>query len=200
MEQVNTAGIVLRLKNVMNPTGSGTVIYPSTPSSSQFLQDVLENGGSELVTSFLQPKASFMTVNGYYGSANKRRTPTALTFKDGMTVLNVVSNGRLRPQHFLAKVSEVIERHGIAIDLISSSQQMLSLAVCSKNYGNVRNTVSQLENFGTVATLRNMAIVSVIGHKMRNMVGVSSEIFAALASAKVNVYLISQGASEINIS
>jgi aspartate kinase len=35
---------------------------------------------------------------------------------------------------------------------------------------------------------------------MRNMVGVAAEIFNALATAKVNVHLISQGASEINIS
>jgi aspartate kinase len=45
-----------------------------------------------------------------------------------------------------------------------------------------------------------MAIVSVIGHKMRNKVGVASEILSTLAAAKINIYLVSQGASEINVS
>lgn len=45
-----------------------------------------------------------------------------------------------------------------------------------------------------------MSIVTVVGHKMRNMVGVSAEIMAALASAKINIFMVSQGASEINVS
>jgi aspartate kinase len=64
-----------------------------------------------------------------------------------------------------------------------------------------------------------MSIVSVIGHKMRNMVGINGklpwcflslpryntqkhtgQIFSNLASGGVNVYFVSQGASEINVS
>lgn len=45
-----------------------------------------------------------------------------------------------------------------------------------------------------------MSIVSVTGYKMRKMVGIGAEIFSSLANSKVNIYLISQGASEINIS
>lgn len=48
--------------------------------------------------------------------------------------------------------------------------------------------------------MQHLSIISVVGHKMRNMVGTAAEIFSALASARVNIYLISQGASEINIS
>lgn len=51
-----------------------------------------------------------------------------------------------------------------------------------------------------VETLQNMSIVSVIGHKMRNMVGIAGQIFSELAKGGINIYLIGQGASEINIS
>lgn len=48
--------------------------------------------------------------------------------------------------------------------------------------------------------LRNQAILSLVGKEMRNMVGMSSKMFSSLARQGVNIEMISQGASEINIS
>ena len=93
-----------------------------------------------------------------------------------------------------------MQEHDVDIDLISSSQQMLSLAVVSTNPHGIKEATKALSELGIVAAMPHMSIVSVVGHKMRNMVGVAAEIFDALATAKVNVHLISQGASEINIS
>lgn len=45
-----------------------------------------------------------------------------------------------------------------------------------------------------------MAILSLVGKNMRNMVGISSKMFSTLAMNQVNIEMISQGASEINIS
>jgi aspartate kinase len=45
-----------------------------------------------------------------------------------------------------------------------------------------------------------MAIVSVVGSEMRHMVGMAGRMFTCLAGAGVNIEMISQGASEINIS
>merc|ERR1711939_678895 len=64
----------------------------------------------------------------------------------------------------------------------------------------VAEALPDLEEFGTTTVMRKMSIISVIGHRMKNMVGIAAEIFSALASARINIYLISQGASEINIS
>ncbi|KAF2002490.1 aspartate kinase [Amniculicola lignicola CBS 123094] len=201
IDQINTAAIPLRLKNVMNPKGSGTIIYPSSSS--------LSSSGRNSPTP-IQPlpntnlkglaKASFMAANGYYGDSQYRRSPTAVTVKEGITVLNVRSNGTSRPHTFLARVGEALEQHDMTIDLISSSQQMLSLAVCPGKNHDLEKAVEELSELGIVTAVRHMSIVSVVGHKMRNMVGISAEIFQALASARVNIYLISQGASEINIS
>lgn len=45
-----------------------------------------------------------------------------------------------------------------------------------------------------------MAILSLVGKQMKNMVGISGKMFSTLAQANVNIEMISQGASEINIS
>jgi aspartokinase/homoserine dehydrogenase 1 len=47
---------------------------------------------------------------------------------------------------------------------------------------------------------KNLAMVSVIGEGMKNSFGVAGRVFSSLGNKQVNVELISQGASEINIS
>jgi aspartate kinase len=45
-----------------------------------------------------------------------------------------------------------------------------------------------------------MAILSLVGKKMRHMIGIAGRMFTALADGNINLEMISQGASEINIS
>ncbi|KAF2499590.1 aspartate kinase [Lophium mytilinum] len=205
IEQICNAQIPLRLKNVKHPERPGTIVFPSiaTPTTSPKSTP----GNSSPVSSeddAARTKAVFMTKNGYYGESQYRRTPTAVTAKDSITVFNIRSNGRARPQEFLGQIAQRLGRHEYTIDLISSSQQMLSLAVSSegsrKSNSNIEETVAELSEIGIVTVAKHMSIISVVGHKMRNMVGISGEVFSALASARVSIYLISQGASEINIS
>jgi aspartate kinase len=77
---------------------------------------------------------------------------------------------------------------------------MLSLAIYAPGTQSLSEARRNLSEHGTVNVMSKMSIVSVIAHRMRNVVGISAEIFSALASAKVNIYPISQGASEIDVS
>lgn len=77
---------------------------------------------------------------------------------------------------------------------------MLSLAICALRPRTLHDVTNSLAELGIASSMANMSIVSVIGHRMRNVVGISAEILSSLASAGVNIYLMSQGASEINIS
>lgn len=45
-----------------------------------------------------------------------------------------------------------------------------------------------------------MAILSLVGNQMRNLIGIAGLMFTTLAEGNVNIEMISQGASEINIS
>ena len=60
--------------------------------------------------------------------------------------------------------------------------------------------LQELAQYGHVDTSIDMAILSLVGKEMRNMVGIASKMFMTLAGAGVNIEMISQGASEINIS
>lgn len=104
------------------------------------------------------------------------------------------------PQLFLHKISGILKKQQIIIDLISSNQQMLSIALCTTEQFKFDQAIGYLLDIGFVSIIEHMSIVSVIGHNMGNMVGVGAEVFSALASAKVNIYLISQGTSENSIA
>ncbi|KAI1393737.1 aspartate kinase [Hypoxylon trugodes] len=201
MDQIREACIPLRLKNVFKPLGHGTIIYPSTTNNTPISPASTSSDESDSSSPRITPLSSFMLKNGYHGTEQERRRPTAVTVKDDILLINVVCNRNTKSQGFLTQVFDRLERNRIPADLVATSERHVSLAVQSPaNPSALLRLKEELERFGQVGISPNMSIVTVVGHKMRNMVGVSNEILSALASAQISIYLISQGASKINIS
>ncbi|KAI2472042.1 aspartate kinase [Annulohypoxylon bovei var. microspora] len=199
MDQIRDACIPLRLKNVFKPSGHGTIIYPSTTNPTPI--SPASSSSDESDSPRVTPLASFMLKNGYHGAEQERRKPTAVTVKDDILLINVVCNRNTKSQGFLTQVFDRLERNKIPADLVTTSERHVSLAVQAPNDASALLMLKEeLERFGQVGISPNMSIVTVVGHKMRNMVGVSNEILSALAKSQISIYLISQGASKINIS
>ena len=59
--------------------------------------------------------------------------------------------------------------------------------------------MSDLEQLGNVDVETGKAIVCLVSEEIRYKVGVAASVFTTLAAANVNIHMISQGASEINI-
>ncbi|KAI1074708.1 aspartate kinase [Whalleya microplaca] len=200
MDQIQDAGIPLRLKNVFKPLGSGTIIYPSAGSSTP-CSPASDSSEDSFNSSPITPSSSFMLKNGYHGAQQERRKPTAVTVKDDIFLINVICNRNTKSQGFLSQVFDRLERNKIPADLVATSERHVSLAVQSPGDSSAMLRLKEeLERFGQVSIFPNMSIVTVVGHKMCNMVGVSNEILSALAKAQIDIYLTSQGASQINIS
>lgn len=151
MEQIRNASIPLRLKNVKNPEGSGTIIYPSQSSGSSSPSSSASessSGGSNSVIS------SFMSANGYYGESQCRRTPTALTTKDSIVLINIQSNREKKSHGFLAHVFQKLDEMKAVADLITSSEQSVSLAISSlaDHAEKAERLIASLEKCGKVST------------------------------------------------
>ncbi|KAF0330723.1 aspartate kinase [Colletotrichum asianum] len=200
MDQIRCANIPLRLKNVFNPAGAGTIIYPSRTPSPPLTPPTPTDEKVDVKVPL--PSIDFMLGNGYHGDQKERRRPTAVTVKDSILLVNVVCNRNTKSQGFLSGVFDRLEEAGIKTDLVTTSERNVSLAFQHSEEGSCQHQRLrvELEKFGKVVITENMSIVTVIGHKMRNMVGISAEIMSALAAAKINIFLVSQGASEINVS
>ncbi|WVQ66897.1 uncharacterized protein L199_005088 [Kwoniella botswanensis] len=179
MEQVIRARIPIRIKNVENPSGGGTIIYPD------------ESFPRSLQTE--KPPQAELTI--------EERMPTAVTIKDSIIVLNIHSNRKTLSHGFLARIFGTLDRAGVVVDLISTSEVHVSMAMQSFTHRHrLTRLLSDLEKIGDVSVSKEMAILSLVGRNMRNAIGSAGAMFTALAKAGVNIEMISQGASEINIS
>ncbi|CDR88237.1 probable HOM3-L-aspartate 4-P-transferase [Sporisorium scitamineum] len=210
MEQAIKKAIPIRIKNVENPTGMGTVIFPDVPEGHDSSEDKLVDGHVDQPRPPLTPSASKSNFSAWGTFAKteaarpvmgERKLPTAVTIKDNVLVLNVHSNRKTVSHGFFAKIFGTLDKYGVVVDLISTSEVHVSMAMAAGLRPRTLEKVKlDLQKVGTVSVLRDMAILSLVGKHMRNMVGVAGRMFTVLAEGNVNIEMISQGASEINIS
>ena len=59
----------------------------------------------------------------------RQRLPTAVTIKERIVVLNVQSNRKSVSHGFLAGIFGTLDRFGIVVDLISTSEVFVSMAI-----------------------------------------------------------------------
>ncbi|KAF1811909.1 aspartate kinase-like protein [Eremomyces bilateralis CBS 781.70] len=204
MEQVIRARIPIRIKNVINPRNVGTVIIPdpeerkygATPGHDSRLFH-RSRSSTDLALNIMHPKR-----------------PTAVTVKHNIIVLNVHSNKRTRAHGFLMSIFNILDKWHLSVDLISSSEVHVSMAIHSESAllsgggedelkiqdRDLHAAVDELRKFGNVDLIGNMAIISLVGKQLKNMVGISGKFFSVLGDNNINIEMISQGASEINIS
>jgi aspartate kinase len=126
----------------------------------------------------------------------------SIAAKRGVKVVNVRLNVRLprivAAQGFLHALFEAFDHHACPADLISTSDVSVSVAVEASR--DLAGLVQDLKRLGNVEVEDNKAILCLVGEKLRGRIGVAARVFSVLASAGINVHMISQGASEINIS
>ncbi|HYA95152.1 MAG TPA: lysine-sensitive aspartokinase 3 [Terriglobales bacterium] len=122
----------------------------------------------------------------------------AIAAKRNTTIVNVAGERAWMPRGFLREVLAVFDRHECQVDIVASSQVRISLAV---EAGSVApELLAELERLAEVSCEPRQAIVSVVGENLRGRQGIAASVFGSVAAAGVNVRMISQGASEINIS
>ena len=119
----------------------------------------------------------------------------SIAVKKEQCIINVRSNRMLGRHGFMTELFGVFSRYGISVEMISTSEVSVSLTVDEKSFSN--ELILELKGFGEVDIEHHVATVSVVGDNLRMSRGVAGRIFGALKD--VNLRMISQGASEINV-
>jgi aspartate kinase len=120
----------------------------------------------------------------------------AIAFKRRITMVNIHSARMFMAHGFLRRVFEVFDRHETSIDMVTTSEVNVSVTLDDPNA--LDPIRSEIEQFAEVQVEHGFALVSVVGEGIGDRVGVASRIFKALEH--VNVRMISQGASHLNLS
>ncbi len=120
----------------------------------------------------------------------------SIASKKGITVINVQSSRMLMAYGFLEMIFSIFNKYKTPVDLVSTSEVAVSLTI--DNPTHLEQIVIELETAADVSVLTDKAIICAIGENLRSTGGIANRIFRALGN--INVLMISQGASEINMS
>ncbi|KAM0006344.1 putative aspartate kinase [Helianthus debilis subsp. tardiflorus] len=170
MRPAREGDIPVRVKNSYNPNAPGTLITKSRDMSKAVL--------------------------------------TSIVLKRNVTMLDIVSTRMLGQFGFLAKVFSIFEDLGISVDVVATSEVSISLTLdpsklwsreLIQQASELDHVVEELEKIAKVNLLQHRSIISLIGNVQRSSL-VLEKAFHVLRENGVNVQMISQGASKVNIS
>lgn len=122
---------------------------------------------------------------------------TAITSVKNVTLIDINSTRMLGSAGFLAHVFNNFLKWGISVDVIATSEVSVSLTVNGKI--DLTGLLQDLDHVADVEIQRNKSIVTIICDADHSS-SILASGFGALAKAGINVQMISQGASKVNIT
>jgi aspartate kinase len=166
---VREAGIPINIRNTNRPDDAGTMIVSKLPE---------------------------VTVYDIAGIAGKKNFSL-------FTVEKAMMNKELG---FARRFLSLFESHGVSIEHCPTSIDSMSVLVASEEIGAdaskaeaLREDIERVLQPDKLEVESELALIAVVGEGMARQVGMSAKVFKALAEANVNVRVINQGASELNI-
>ncbi len=130
-------------------------------------------------------------------------TVTGIAGKKDFTVISIEKNGMNAELGFGRKVLACIEKYSIPFEHMPSSIDTLCVvleeAKVKDNINDIIDDIHRICEPDSVEVVGNMALIATVGRHMIRNVGCAAKIFGALAEADVNIRMIDQGSSEMNI-
>lgn len=124
------------------------------------------------------------------------RTVKAIAHKTGVMLVHITSTRRLGTHGFLRSLFEIFDSHKIAVDVVATSEVSVSLSI-EDSHAHLA-ALKDLEELGTVTVDERQAVICIVGEGLRATPGVAARVFNSISD--INIALISQGASSINLT
>ncbi len=130
-------------------------------------------------------------------------TITGIAGKKGFTVVNIEKDMMNSELGFGRKVLEVFEKNGISFEHMPSGIDTMSVIVHQNEFEpkeqEILSGLHRNVHPDSIDIETDLALIAVVGRAMKSNRGTAGRIFSALAHAHVNVKMIDQGSSELNI-
>ena len=128
---------------------------------------------------------------------------TGIAGKKGFCSVNIEKDMMNSEIGFGRKVLQAFEDYGISFEHVPSGIDTMTVFVHQDEFINkeqkVVSAIHRLADPDTIDIESDLALIAVVGRGMRSTRGTAGRIFSALAHANVNVRMIDQGSSELNI-
>ena len=129
---------------------------------------------------------------------------TGIAGKKGFTSITLEKSLMNGEVGFVGKVLSVIGKYGISFEHLPSGIDTMSLVIDNTYLKDgilqkLLQEMKELANPDKIYAHENISLVATVGHGMAKNVGTSARLFKALSEAGINVNMIDQGSSELNI-
>jgi aspartate kinase len=130
-------------------------------------------------------------------------TITGIAGRRGFSVINIEKDMMNSEKGFGRNVLRSLEKNELSFEHMPSGIDTLSVILAADSFKPKQNAViAEIKNRvnpDNIYVEDNLALIAVVGRGMKSTRGTAGRIFSALAHAKINVKMIDQGSSELNI-
>jgi aspartate kinase len=134
---------------------------------------------------------------------DKDRIVTGIAGKCGFSVITIEAERMNTTIGFSRRVLEVLEDFGINVEHIPTGIDTMGVVVRTEELEGCReklfNSLNRAVKPNMLTIEDGLALIAVVGRGMVNVKGTAARVFGAVSDADINVRLIDQGSSELNI-
>ena len=120
----------------------------------------------------------------------------SIAVKKKLSIIDVVASRMLMTHGYLKEIFTIFDKHKCPVDMVSTSEVSVSLTVDSND--RLPAIAADLSQLADVKYEGRKALICLVGEDIRGQHGIAAQVFNAVRH--INVRMISQGASEINMS
>ncbi len=128
---------------------------------------------------------------------------TGLAAKKGFSIITVEKDMMSSELGFGRRLLEAIEMHNVSFEHMPSGIDTLSVVVATADLEGKREAVladiRRMTKPDSIHIEDNIALIAVVGRGMVKTKGSASRVFSAIGDASINIRIIDQGSSELNI-
>jgi aspartate kinase len=128
---------------------------------------------------------------------------TGIAGKKGFCSINIEKDMMNSEIGFGRRVLQAFEDYGISFEHVPSGIDTMTVFVHQDEFihkeQKVVAAIHRLANPDTIDIEADLALIAVVGRGMKSTRGTAGRIFSALAHSNINVKMIDQGSSELNI-
>ena len=143
---------------------------------------------------------TFITAND---SHDNGQLITGIAGNKDFTVIGIYKNMMSNEIGFIKLILSILEDYKIPIEHIPSGIDTVSLVISNKYLDDkLSDLVEDFErklDADSIEIFENMSLIATVGHGMAAVPGVAAKLFGSLTAAGVNIRMIDQGSSEMNI-
>lgn len=149
------------------------------------------------------PTAKGTMIVSEYKIDNSTPNITGLAGKKGFAIINIEKAMMNSEIGFGKRVLSVLEREKLCFEHLPSGIDTMSVVIESKNLGDKKDDLVYAIKRETMADSvsfdDNLALIAIVGVGMRSTTGTAARVLNAIANEKINIRMLDQGSSELNI-